>query len=190
MQTSMPHSSTGIKSPPMELTVSTQRITSGYFAFKTSEIFPTGLWIPVEVSLCVMVIMSYSPVESASSTISGVVILPSSERNISAGTPLETAILYQRSPNAPIEKIAAFFAVKHRTAPSIRPLPDEVERMIVFFVPMTFCSFSEILCCRADASLVRWPIIGVAIFSRTSSRTSTGPGMKSFLCVLMINSSK
>ena len=34
--------------------------------------------------------------------------------------------------------------------------------------------------CKADASFERWPIIGIAIFASTSSRTSTGPGMNNF----------
>ncbi len=123
------------------------------------------------------------PVASALSTISGVVGFPGSDGNRSAGTLFETAILYHLSPNAPTENTAARLTVHERTAPSIRPLPDDVESRIMLPVYISFWSFSVMRLCSAEASFVLWPIIGVAIFWRTSSLTSTGPGMKSFLCI-------
>ena len=72
MQMSTPSASTSIFVPPIELTVSMHQITSGYF-FITSAIASTGHMTPDEVSLCVIVIRSYLPVASVSSTMSGVV---------------------------------------------------------------------------------------------------------------------
>ena len=65
--------------------------------------------MPVDVSLCVMQMVSYLPVERAASTISGVVGCPSSLLKISEGTPLPVAILYHLSPKAPTEKNGGAF---------------------------------------------------------------------------------
>ena len=105
-----------------------------------------GLWIPVEVSFCVIVIRSYLPVERAASIISGVVGWPSSDSKRSAAMPLDVHILCHLLPKAPIENTAALVFVKLLTAPSIRPLPDDVDKTIVLLVIITFWSFSEIDC--------------------------------------------
>ena len=79
------------------------------------------------------------PVESAASTISGVVGSPIVLENLSAGTPLVLAILNHLSPKAPMENTAARFAVQERMAPSIKPEPEEVESRMRFCVKSTFC---------------------------------------------------
>ena len=99
--------------------------------------------MPEDVSLCVTVMRSYLPVESAASTISGVVGSPISLENFSAGMPLAIAILYHLSPNAPTENTAARLAVQERMAPSIRPEPEEVESKMRLSVKRTFCMLSE-----------------------------------------------
>ena len=124
---------------------------------------------------------SYFPVLRTLSTSSGVVISPHSEAYKSAGTLFLTAISYHLLPNAPTEKIAAFFAVQLLTAASIRPLPDEVESKIVSEVFHNRRILSEMRSCNTEASLLRCPIIGVVIFSRTSGCTVTGPGINNFI---------
>ena len=164
--------------------MSTQNTTSGYF-FTTSAISLMGFMMPTEVSLWVTVIRSYLPVARAASTSWGSVAWPSSARNLSAGTPLETAILYHLSPKAPMENTAARFAVQQRMALSIRPEPDVVERTITLFVWKTFCSLVQTSLPSSVAALPRWEIMGVDILANTSGRTSTGPGIKSFLCIFI-----
>lgn len=50
------------REPAAELTASMHHTTSGYF-LSTSAISSTGFWMPVDVSLCVMQMVSYLPVE-------------------------------------------------------------------------------------------------------------------------------
>ena len=83
-----------------------------------------------------------------------------------------------------MEKTAAFLAVQHLMALSIRPEPEVVERTITFFVWKTFCSFVQTSLPSSVAALPRWEIMGVDILASTSGRTSTGPGIKSFLCMI------
>ena len=180
--TSTPSLSVSIREPAAELTASMHHTTSGYF-LSTSAISSTGFWMPVDVSLCVMQMASYLPVERAASTISGVVGCPSSLLKISEGTPLPVAILYHLSPKAPTEKMAARLAVQERTAPSIRPVPEEVESRISCSVSRMRRRLLEMRRCRAEAALDRCPIIGPLMAASTSGATSVGPGMNNLVAI-------
>src|SRR5690554_1113353 len=127
--TSIPSLSISSFIPPMELTPSTHHTTSGYL-FSILAKSSMGLVMPVVVSLWVMVIKSYLPVDRTSSTIWGVIASPFLPINRSAWMLFLRAISYQRVPKKPLENTAALFLVNDRIAPSIIAVPDDVDRII------------------------------------------------------------
>ena len=83
-------------------------------------------------------IVSYLFVDNTLSTISGSIAFPNSTLNKSTGTPFDIPILYHLSPNEPQDSTAALFNVQDRMEPSIRPLPEDVDSKISFFVKNSF----------------------------------------------------
>ncbi len=84
--------------------------------------------------MCTTVMASYSPLASASSTISAVIAWPIGTSSLSAGLPLASVIWCQRLEKAPQMVLRHFLATQLRTAPSIKPVEEEVERKMRFSV--------------------------------------------------------
>ena len=74
------------------------------------------------------------------------------------------------------------FCTRLRIEASITPQADEVERSTICLVAKSSCKGPCIDWYNLTKSLLRWPIIGVAKAASVLGETSTGPGMKSFVC--------
>ena len=166
----------------MDETVSTMNMTSGN-SLMTSAISARGDMTPVEVSLWIMVMLSYFPLDSACSTASGVTGLPQSKRMASACLPQRRVTSCHLSEKAPLQKLAQRFPTRFRTAPSITPKALDVARKTRSPVNKTFLRPAVTRPCNSAYSFMRWPIMGVAMAARISGWTSTGPGMNNFLCM-------
>ncbi|MBA7625992.1 hypothetical protein ES703_33426 [subsurface metagenome] len=99
----------------------------------------------MEVSFDWIKTTAYLSLFNASWANSGVIGLPHSTPSFTATFPFETPILYQRSPNAPIEKNRAFssFLTKFLTQASISPVALDVEIKQLLEVNKSFLSPSS-----------------------------------------------
>ena len=125
---SMPHASTGKRTPLNEETASTSTSVSGLMRRTVAAISATGLMTPVLVSLWTTVMASTGPSASAacsaSATCSGLtaVFHGTSTRIAALSHPLAT--LYQRWLNAPLTKEMTRPLTRLRIAASCKPVPE------------------------------------------------------------------
>ena len=131
--TSIPSSSFFMGRAEKELTVSTIDITSSNF-LTTSMISAILLIVPVEVSLWIIVMASYLPVESSFSTALGSTGVPHSKVSAPASLPQRFETSNHLSENDPLQQFSTAFFVTLRIAPSITPQEELVLRNTGSFV--------------------------------------------------------
>src|SRR5215472_1581155 len=115
-------------------TVSTTRVTSGYFA-RIQHISPSGFITPVEVSLWINVIVSNFPVVNCRSMALRSICFPHSTCKASAFFPQRWATSSHLSENAPHMQQSTPRSTRLRMEASITPQADDVERNTGCVVP-------------------------------------------------------
>src|SRR5215469_8802204 len=123
----MPSWSIGIGCAENEETVSTIRITSGYFR-TTSQISFRGFTTPVDVSLWISVTVSNLPVASCLSRSAGLIGSPQSTCSGVVFLPHRFDTSSHLSEKAPHMQLRTPLTTRFRIAPSITPQAEEVEK--------------------------------------------------------------
>jgi hypothetical protein len=173
---SISHSSNWSGVAPSPVTLSTRESTPR--AREMSLIRRTSVRAPVDVSECTTVSAAYDSDASLRSTSSGSATRPSATSMTSVSRPQARAMLAKRSENDPFTIASTRPGGAQRTEASISPVADELLTSTGRRVLKR--SWSP-LCSRANSrsnSAPRCGIIGRSIASRTSLRTSVGPGRK------------